>query len=106
MRQFFRDLHPIRIALLSAVLLSIVFQPAPGTAVTYEGLAVFPTLLLPVLMPILLMLLWLDSIIAKIWSSQEECDKREHYRLLVKLNLVLSVIFFASWYPYFESLVS
>ena len=66
MKSFLYDLRPMRVFLLSAVLIAMIFKPAAGTELVYEGWAVFSTLLVPVFSPILLMLLWLDSLIAKL----------------------------------------
>ena len=104
MKSFLHDLRPMRAVLLLTVLVSIIFKPAPGTEVVYEGWEVFTTLLLPVLSPILLMLLWLDSLIAKLWSTQTEGQEQRRYKMILRINLILSIIFMAVWYPYFKAL--
>lgn len=104
MKSFLNDLRPMRVLLILAVLISIIFKPAPNTEIIYEGWAVFNTLLLPVLSPIFLMLLWLDSLIAKLWSTQTEGDEQKRYKMILRINLVLSVIFIIAWYPYFVAL--
>ncbi len=104
MKSFLQDLRPMRALLLLAVLISIVFKPVPGTEAVYEGWPVFSTLLLPVLSPIFLMLLWLDSLIAKLWSTQTEGAEQKRYKMILRIDLVLSVIFIAVWYPYFVAL--
>ena len=104
MKSFFIDLRPMRVFLLVAVLISIIFRPAPGTEIVYEGWPVFSSLLLPVLSPIFLMLLWLDSLIAKLWSTQTEGKEQKRYKMILRINLVLSLIFIISWYPYFRAL--
>ncbi|MDH5181841.1 MAG: hypothetical protein OEY07_19435, partial [Gammaproteobacteria bacterium] len=57
--QFLFGLGPLRWMLYSAVLVTTLFRPAPGSESVYEGWAVFPTLLFPALAPILFMLLLL-----------------------------------------------
>lgn len=104
MKSFLYDLRPMRVFLISIVLVSMIFKPEPGTELIYEGWAVFPTLLLPVFSPILLMLLWLDSLIAKLWSTQTEGEEQKRYKMILRINLILSVIFIAVWYPYFTAL--
>ena len=104
MKSFFIDLRPMRVFLLVAVLISIIFRPAPGTEIVYEGWPVFSSLLLPVLSPIFLMLLWLDSLIAKLWSTQTEGKEQKRYKMILRINLILSLIFILIWYPYFKAL--
>ena len=104
MSSVLRDLRPMRVALILTVLISIIFKPAPGTELVYEGWAVFNTLLLPVFSPILLMLLWLDSLIAKLWSTQTEGAEQKRYKMILRINLTLSIVFLAVWYPYFRAL--
>jgi hypothetical protein len=104
MKSLLLDLRPMRILLLLAVLISIIFKPVPGADIIYEGWAVFPTLLLPVFSPILLMLLWLDSLIAKLWSTQTEGKEKARYKMILRINLVLSIIFILVWLPYFQAL--
>lgn len=94
----------MRVFLLSMVLISIIFKPVPGTEIVYEGWPVFSTLLLPVFSPILLMLLWLDSLIAKLWSTQTEGEEQKRYKMILRINLSASVIFILLWYPYFKAL--
>ncbi|MFK5913691.1 MAG: hypothetical protein QM484_04880 [Woeseiaceae bacterium] len=106
MKSILYDLKPMRVILLLMVLISIVFKPAPGTEIIYEGWPVFSTLLLPVFTPILLMLLWLDSLIAKLWSTQTEGKEQKRYKMILRLNLVLSVMFIFIWFPYFQALAN
>ena len=104
MKSLLYDLRPMRVALILIVLISIIFKPAAGTELVYEGWAVFSTLLLPVFSPILLMLLWLDSLIAKLWSTQTEGKEQKRYKMILRINLGLSLIFIVVWYPYFSAL--
>lgn len=106
MKSFLLDLRPMRIFLLSVVLISMIFKPAPGTELVYEGWAVFTTLLLPVFSPILLMLLWLDSLIAKLWSTQTEGNEQKRYKMILRINLSMSIIFILVWLSYFQALAA
>ena len=104
MKSILLDLRPMRVVLLLMVLISIVLRPAPGTEIVYEGWPVFASLLLPVFSPILLMLLWLDSLIAKLWSTQTEGKEQKRYKMILRINLTTSLIFILVWYPYFKAL--
>ena len=98
------DLRPMRVLLLLAAVISIIFKPAMGTEVVYEGWAVFNTLLLPVFSPILLMLLFLDSLIAKLWSTQTEGAEQKRYKMILRIDLVMSFVFILFWFSYFQAL--
>jgi hypothetical protein len=104
MKSVLTDLRPMRVVLYLVVLISIIFKPAPGTELIYEGFAVFSTLLIPVMSPILLMLLWLDSLIAKLWSTQTEGNEMARYKKILRIDLTLSVLFLIVWMPYFAAL--
>lgn len=106
MKSFLLDLRPMRIFLLSAVVISMIFKPAPGTELVYEGWDVFTTLLLPVFSPILLMLLWLDSLIAKLWSTQTEGKEQKRYKMILRINLSMSILFILVWLSYFQALAA
>ena len=104
MTSFLQDLRPMRVILLLAVLISMIFKPEPGTEIVYEGWPMFSTLLLPVLSPIFLMLLWLDSLIAKLWSTQTEGDEQKRYKMILRIDLISSIIFILVWLSYFQAL--
>lgn len=106
MKSVLHDLRPMRVVLICLVLISMIFKPAPGTELIYEGWDVFTTLLLPVFSPILLMLLWLDSLIAKLWSTQTEGAEQKRYKMILRINLSLSVIFILVWLSYFQALAN
>jgi len=106
MKSILHDLRPMRVVLIGMVLISMIFKPAPGTELIYEGWDVFTTLLLPVFSPILLMLLWLDSLIAKLWSTQTEGNEQKRYKMILRINLSLSVIFIFVWLSYFQALAN
>ena len=105
MISFLHNLRPMRVLLLLAVVLSMIFKPAAGTEVVYEGWAVFDTLLLPVFSPIFLMLLLLDSLIAKMWSTQTEGAEQKRYKMILRIDLAMTFIFILAWFPYFQALI-
>ena len=104
MKAVLHDLRPMRVVLLLVVLITMLFKPAPGTELIYEGWPMVTSLLLPVFSPILLMLLWLDSLIAKLWSTQSEGAEQKRYKMILRINLTMSLIYIIVWYPYFIAL--
>lgn len=97
------DLRPMRVALLLFVFLSMILKPTPGTEIIYEGWPMVSTLLMPVFSPILLMLLWLDSLIAKLWASQTEGKEHKRYKMITRIDFGLSIIYILVWFPYFKA---
>jgi hypothetical protein len=105
MKSLIKDLRPLRIILFSLVLISIIFKQAtPDAGIIYEGWGLFSTLLIPVFAPIFVMLLWLDSLMATLWLSQAEGKERSRYKMILRTDLILSVIFVLVWVPYFMAL--
>lgn len=81
-----------------------IFQGGEMKSFLYDLRPMRVVLILPVFSPILLMLLFLDSLIAKLWSSQTEGKEQKRYKMILRINLVLSLIFILVWYPYFKAL--
>ena len=105
MKQFLLDLRPLRVVLYLAVILSMLVKPAPGTVAVYEGVEVLNTMIVPVLAPIMLMLLWLDAIIAKVWHSQTEASEKARYWKIFLIDMIGSLLFILVWVPYFTALL-
>ena len=101
---FVKQLKPMRVLLVVCALLTIVFRPEPGSEVVYEGVQMIPTLLVPVLAPILFMLLLLDSLMSTIWVTQTEGDEKKRYRNNIIINLTVVGLLLYSWVPYIVAL--
>lgn len=103
---WFRELGMLRVALAGMALLLIVFATRPGTAPVFGGFALLPTVLLPVLAPMVLMVLMLDALMARVFMFEKEGSERARYRRIVGVDLVLSVVLVLAWLPYFRSIAS
>lgn len=99
-----RRLGPLRLTLLAAAVLVIVFAPAPGTKAVYHGWALARTVLLPVLAPLVVMLLLLDALMARVFLSEAEGGARLRLRTAVWANLVVALAVVLYWLPYFIAL--
>lgn len=105
MKLLLKDLKPLRIVLYSLVLISVIFkQSTPEAEIVYQGWGMVTTLLIPVFAPILIMLLWLDSLMATLWLSQTEGEEKVRYKMILRTDLILSVIYLLIWIPYFMAL--
>lgn len=94
----------LRVVLIALVILDMLAAPRPGTAAVYGGWELVPTLILPVLAPILLQVLLLDALMGRVMMSSAKGTERERYRRIVTVNLVFSIALVLWWLPYFLNL--
>ena len=99
-----KQLGVLRIVLISISILDMLAAPRPGTAAVYSGWELVPTLILPVLAPILLQVLLLDALMGRVLMSSSKGAERARYRRIMVVNLVFSVALTLWWLPYFMKL--
>lgn len=99
-----RRLGPLRLTLLAAAVLVVVFAPAPGTPAVYHGWALARTVLLPVLAPLVVMVLLLDALMARVFLSDAEGEARLRLRAAVRADLLAALAVVLYWLPYFMAL--
>jgi hypothetical protein len=63
-----------------------------------------PTLILPVLAPILLQVLLLDALMGRVMMSSAAGAERSRYRRIVTVDLVFVIVLVLGWMPYFLKL--
>lgn len=99
-----REMGVLRGLLALGAILLLVSAPSPGTPAVYSGWAMLPTLIVPVLAPILLQVLLLDALMGRVLMGSASGAARARYRRIVTVNLVLSAVLVAYWTPYFVAL--
>lgn len=99
--RLWRDLGMLRLALIALVLVDIAIAPAPGTVAVYSGWTMVPTLIAPVMAPILFQVLLLDALMARVMLGSASGAKRLRYRRVVITNLVVALLLLLRWLPYF-----
>ncbi len=101
-----RQLGPLRVALSTVVLLLVAIAPFSGMDTNYDNLSVIPTIVAPVLVPIVFFVLWLDVLMSKVFGSQAttEFDKKRH-RLAVRVNIIAVVLLVAAWTRFYYQLI-
>ena len=99
-----RQMGVLRVALVALVILDMLASPRAGTAAVYSGWEMVPTLILPVLAPILLQVLLLDALMGRVMMSGAKGAGRARYRRIVTVNLVFSAALVLWWAPYFLKL--
>lgn len=103
---FLTQLGAMRALLMCAVLAMLVFVPVPGTSPVYQGWALIPTILVPVLAPILFMVLMLDVLMTSVFMTDKKGALRARYRTILFIELALAAGFVLFWAPYFKAMIS
>ena len=103
-KRYAQQLGAMRVALGICALIVIVLAPDAGTRATAEGWAFVPTLLMPVLAPLILLLLLLDALMGAVFMTDKAGDERLRYRNVVRFNLIMAALLFLYWLPYFLAL--
>jgi len=96
-----KKIRPMRVALVSMAILSLIFQAKTGTEVSYEGWTMIETVFIPVMAPLIIMVLMLDTLIATIWLTQTTGEEKNRYKLILVVNLITIITMFSLWIPYF-----
>lgn len=94
----------LRVALLVGALSTMVLAPSPATAGEYTGWAFVPTVLAPVLAPLILMVLLLDTMMSAIFMIDKEIAERRRYQMIIVIHLLFVVALVVRWLPYFLAL--
>ena len=104
MMQLFRKVGPLRVIHALFLLILILSAPFSGGESARAGLAMWPTLIAPALVPIFVFVLPLDMIMAAV--SRSGVEGAEHARLttVIRFNLVLFVLLLGAWLPFFLDL--
>ena len=95
----------LRLSLLAFVFIDMLARPKPGTTPDYESSHAMIQMMMAALAPILFMLLLLDAIMTLVYMSSMPAERKPTYRLILFSNLVLAIIFFIYWFPYFKALI-
>ncbi len=96
----------LRLFLAIVAIIAIVATPTAGTLAVYAGWQMVPTLIVPVLAPLIFVLLLMDSLMSRIWMTDKDPQERKHFKLAIALNLLLALGMAISWFPYFHAIAS
>lgn len=94
----------LRLLLLSVAVLAVAFATAPATPAVYSGWALVPTVLVPVLVPLVFLMLVFDSIMSAVFMIDKTGAARARYKMAIMLNLTLILLVLIRWLPYYRAL--
>ncbi len=94
----------LRSLLALAGVLLMVFATSPSVVPVYSGWPFVPTVLVPVLAPLIFMLLLLDALMGRVLMSDMRGAERTRRRDAVIVNLLLVAGLLLRWLPYYLAL--
>ena len=102
-----KQIGPLRILLLALGLFFILLAQDSHTQISFDGLDVFFTLIMPAMVPILFMVLAFDIIMLYVRKSSEEDEKSKIIlSKTIWFSQIILVLIVLRWYGYFYSLFS
>lgn len=95
---------PLRVLLVCVAVSATFFAPEPGTPGIYTGWDFVLTVLIPVLVPLIFMVLMLDTLMSAVFLSAKEGSERNRFKMIIVMNLLLGFGIVFYWLPYYLSL--
>lgn len=101
-----KSLGPMRMFLLSTVLVLIAGAPLAGGQVVMQGWQLITTVIFPVLVPMLFFILPLDMTMCFILMQEKSDRVRSRYRRIILLEAALMILLLLAWLPFVMRLLS
>lgn len=95
---------PIRNILYFLGIICAIFKPENSSGLNLEGLQFIPTLVLPVIVPMLITGYFLDMVMSKIYSAEQPDDIQQKYKIISRVDLFLAILLLVLWVPYLLSM--
>ena len=100
MIDLFRGLGPLRLVLIATVVALIILGPISGGAPSFDGIALFTTLIAPVAYAIFVFVLPLDIVMARVFMSGAGPERRAALKRAIVIEGILFVLIILAWMPY------
>lgn len=104
MHTILQQFGALRIGLAAATVVLLVVVPEPRAPTVLEWPDVVPTLIAPALAPLVLMVLMLDLMMSRIFSSGADTAEKRRLKKITFLNLALAIALVVRWLPFFLAL--
>lgn len=97
---FLSQAGPIRNLLYILAIITIVFKPDNSSSLDLEGLNFIPTLVLPVIAPLLVTGFFLDILMSRIYSSEQAHEIKNKFSKIIKTDFIFATLLLLLWVPY------
>ncbi len=101
MTEFKQQFGILRRLLLASSLLCLLLIPWMDTSLPTVGWGIFFGAALPAIIPLLVMLLCLDAIMARVMASNMEPASKQALHKISILNIIVAIVLLLAWLPVF-----
>ncbi len=98
------QLGTLRMALIIGALIAALAAAFAGEEAARSGWNMIPTLVFPAITPLIFMVLLLDALMSRVWSSDAEGAERVRLRTIMKIDLLAAGLLLLAWLPFFLTL--
>ena len=102
--RFIKQAGPIRNILYFLGIVCALFKPENSSGLNLEGLQFIPTLILPVIVPMLITGYFLDMVMSRIYAAEQPDDIKQKFKLIFRVDFALAFILLVLWVPYLLSM--
>ncbi len=101
---YLRALGPLRAVLLSLAVVAIVLAPGGDTLPEYQGTGFFFTIVVPVMAPLLLSGLLLDSLMSRVLMDGAPEQRQRELRMVIRSELIVALLLVIVYLPFLLSI--
>lgn len=101
---FIKQAGPIRNILYFLGIICVIFKPENSSGLNLEGIQFIPTLILPVIVPMLVTGYFLDMVMSKIYSAEQPDAIKRKFKIISRVDLFLAILLLILWVPYMLSI--
>lgn len=94
----------LRLMLAALTIVNILYVQKPGTPPVYSDWDLGPTVIAPVMAPLVLMVLMLDMLMSRVMMVDTKGQARKRLRRVILVELLLALGLLLVWLPYFLAL--
>ena len=105
MIDLFRGFGPLRLVLIATVVAVTVLGPFSGGPFRHEGIALVTTLIAPVAYVIFVFVLPLDIVMAMVFMSGADEERRAALKRAIMIEAILFVLMVLAWMPFLLKLL-
>ena len=96
---------PLRAMLFAGIIAMAAAAAFSAGGMQTSGIMIFPTLIVPAVVPMIFFVLPLDMTMCAIMMSGKTDAEKKRYRKLILCDIVAMVLLFAAWWPFYSKLI-